>query len=225
MEIGQAFTFVKADEEWIKKLGFGALFVLFGFLILPLFPLVGYQVRIIRNVIDGKQRPLPKWEDFGKLFMDGLILVVAGFIYALPISLISICGIVAGNASTDTLFIVVTIVGSCLGFVYGIALMFVIPALYIQYARYGQFGSLFRFAEVIAIARGNLVNFLIIAVVSVVANLVVGIASGIAVITICGPIVVSLAGAAWVMYATGHLYGQVARGTSGKALSFDYKPA
>ena len=70
MEIGKAFTFVTEDEGWIKKLAIGAVFVLVPFLILLV---IGYQILIIRNVIDGKDRPLPEWEDFGQLFKDGLI--------------------------------------------------------------------------------------------------------------------------------------------------------
>lgn len=228
MEIGKAFTFVNEDEAWIRKLAIGAVFVLVPFLVLIV---VGYQIRIIRNVIDGKERPLPEWEDLGQMLVDGLILIVAGFVYALPIILISAC---AGVVSTTTanaagnmsgIGIASTIVSSCLGLLYGIAMMFVIPALYIQYARAGDFGALFRFGEVIAMARENLVDFLIVALVNLVANFVVFFVSILTVITICGPIVVSLAGTAWVMFATGHLYGQVARKMSDKALVADYSPA
>ena len=143
MEIGKAFTFVTDDDSWIKKLAIGAIFVLVPFLILLV---IGYQILIIRNVIDGKDRPLPEWEDFGKLFIDGLIMVVAIFIYALPIILLSLCGAVIGATTTDAAGsmspgggIGVALL-SCLAILFGIALAFIGPALYIQYARYGEFG-------------------------------------------------------------------------------------
>lgn len=228
MEIGKAFTFVTDDDDWIKKLAIGAIFVLVPFLILLV---IGYQILIIRNVIDGKDRPLPEWEDFGKLFIDGLIMVVAIFIYALPIILLSLCGAVIGATTTDAAGSMSPGGGigvalfSCLAILFGIALAFIGPALYIQYARYGEFGRLFRFGEVVAIARENLVDILIVILVMWAANLVVSLVSTIAIITICGPIIVSVAGTAWILFATGHLYGQIAHKSSGKLSESEYNPA
>src|SRR5512139_3236500 len=48
------------------------------------------MVGLIRNVMNGSPEPLPNWDDIGKKFMDGLILTLAGFVYALPM-LIVIC--------------------------------------------------------------------------------------------------------------------------------------
>jgi hypothetical protein len=225
MEIGQAFTFVTEDKDWIKKLAIGALFVIIPFLILLV---IGYQILIIRNVIDGKDRPLPEWEDFGQLFMDGLIVFVALFVYALPMVLLSICGIVvfagtsdpSGNLSGGGIAGVGLI--SCIAILYGFVLAFLTPAIYIQYARAGEFGPLFQVGEVVAIARENLVDILIVIVVAIVANMAVSLVSSIAVITICGPIIISMAGTAWIMFATGHLYGQIARKTQNKSMESSY---
>jgi hypothetical protein len=231
MEIGKAFTFVNEDEAWIKKLAIGAVLILLSFLLLPIFAVIGYQIRIIRNVIDGRERPLPEWEDIGQMFMDGLMLFVAGFVYALPIILVSACAGIVNSATADAagnmtgLGIVVTIASSCLGLLYGLAMALIVPALYIQYARVGEFGALFRVGEIIAIARQNLVDFIIVLLVNMVGSFVVSLASVIAIITICGPIIVSLAGTAWVMYAVGHLYGQIARKASDKMMAPDYSPA
>ncbi len=229
MEIGKAFTYVNEDEAWIKKIAIGAVLVLLSFLLIPILPLVGYQIRIIRNVIDGKDRPLPEWDDFGQLFIDGVIVVVAGFVYALPIILISVCSSIvsasmdSGNMEGAGIAIVIAL--GCLSALFGIALAFIGPALYIQYARTGEFGALFRFGEVIAITRENLVDILIAILVNMIASFVVFLATLITIITICGPIIVILAGTAWVMYATAHLYGQIARKMSDKAMAPEYRPA
>lgn len=231
MEIGKAFTFVNEDEAWIKKLAIGAVFVLFGVFLIPIMVVVGYQIRIIRNVIDGKDRPLPEWDEFGQLLVDGAVMFVAGFVYSLPIILISVCSAVVnaslfdGSADTEGIGIVATIALSCLSILYGLALAVIIPALYILYARTGELGSLFRFAEVIATARENLVDFIVVVLINLVANMVVGFAAILVAITLCGPFIVLLAGTAWVMFATAHLYGQIARKTSGKILTPDYSPA
>jgi len=228
MEIGQAFTFVTEDKDWIKKLAIGAVLVVVPFLILLV---IGYQILIIRNVIDGKDRPLPEWEDFGQLFMDGLIVFVTLFVYALPMVLLSLCGVLifagtsdpGGNLSGGGIAGVGLL--SCIAILYGIVLAFLTPAIYIQYARTGEFGPMFQVGEVVAIARENLVDILIVIVVAMVANIAVSLVSSIAIITICGPIIVSLAGTAWIMYATGHLYGQIARKMSNKSLEPSYSQA
>lgn len=227
MEIGKAFTFVTEDENWIKKLALGAVFLLVPFLFLLV---IGYQILIVRNVIDGKEHPLPEWEEFGQLFIDGVIMLVTIFVYSLPMTLLIICSSAVGAATSDASGMSGGAVAgvallSCLAVLLGIALAFVTPALYIQYARTGEFGSMFQFGEVIGIAREYLVDILITIVVIMVANMVVSVVSTIAIITICGWIIVGLAGSAWVLFATGHLYGQIGRKMSDKALEPDYSPA
>jgi len=238
MEIGKAFTFVTDDDEWIKKLAIGGALmlvsILFGALLLPLlviFFLVGYQVAIIRNVIDGKDRPLPEWQEWGQLFIDGVIVSVAALVYAIPIILLTICSLAlilpasveGGDPGGGA--IAGTVVLTCLAVLFGIALAFITPALYIQYARTGEFGPLFRFGEIVAVARDNFVDILLVILATWVANLVVSIVGTIAAITICGPLIVIPAGTAWVMYATGHLYGQIGRKMADKGLQADYTAA
>lgn len=238
MEIGKAFTFVTEDDEWIKKLAIGGglmlISILFGALLLPLlviFFLVGYQIAIMRNVIDGKDRPLPEWQEWGQLFIDGVIVSIAGLVYALPIILFTICSLalilpasIEGNDPSGGA-IAGTVVLSCLTLLFAIALAFIAPALYIQYARTGEFGPLFQVGEIIGIARENFVDILLVLLATWVANIVVSIVGTIVAITICGPLIVIPAGTAWVMYATGHLYGQIGRKMAEKNLQADYSPA
>ena len=81
MDIGKAFTFINEDENWVKKLGIGALISFIPFLN---FAALGYQVQISRNVVQGEERPLPEWNNLGDLFLDGLRVMGAMFIYMLP---------------------------------------------------------------------------------------------------------------------------------------------
>ncbi len=73
-----AFDFVASlrvvtdDPAWLRKLLVGSLVTLFGILVLPLPLLIGYQLRVVRNTARGDARPIPEWEDWGGLFMDGL---------------------------------------------------------------------------------------------------------------------------------------------------------
>jgi hypothetical protein len=94
MDFGRAFTFVKEDERWTTKIGIGAVVMFFSFLFLgiPSILLIGYQLAVTRRVMEGKDLPLPEWEDWGKLFMDGLYLVVAIFVYTLPLTILLCLG-------------------------------------------------------------------------------------------------------------------------------------
>ena len=179
----------------------------------------------------GEERPLPDWDEFGQLFIDGLIIIVSILVYALPIILISLCGSAIGFLTADsgggwtTGGIVGNSLFGCIALLYGLALAFLTPALFIQYARTGEFGTLFQVGEVVAIARGNLVDILLAIIVIFVANFLLFIIGVISVITICGPLIVFTAGTAWVYYTTAHLYGQIGRKMNDNNLETAYDAA
>jgi hypothetical protein len=227
MDIGKAYLFVKDEEGWIGKIAIGAVILFFSFLIIPIFFLVGYQIAVARSVLDGDEHPLPAWDNWGQLFIDGVVVLIAQFIYALPLVLLSLCSwlvflVPALGAGTDLEEALAG--GALIGFLaimcvivlLAFALAFVVPALYVQYARNGDFGSMFRFAEVIEIARQNLVDILLTILANLGAGLVLSLLITIASITICGGIILSFAGPVWLMVATAHLYGQIAANVEGK---------
>ena len=84
MDIGKSFTFIFDDEEWVSKLLIGVLFVLASTVIVGIPFLLGYMIRIVRNVMAGNEKPLPGWDDLGDLLKEGLILAVILIIWAIP---------------------------------------------------------------------------------------------------------------------------------------------
>ena len=84
MDIAKSFTYVFDDEQWVSKVGMGALVSLLSFLIIPIPLLTGWLVGITRNVMNGEKHPMPAWDDLGTLFRDGLSLLVASLVYTLP---------------------------------------------------------------------------------------------------------------------------------------------
>lgn len=226
MDIGKAFSFVAEDEDWLTKIGIGALISLLSFLILPIFLLVGYVVQVTRNVKNGERRPLPAWTDWEKLFMDGLYVGIAQIVYTLPFWLLMCLAIVAtvgfgglAGASEDAaiLGIIATwSIAGCLLIVFMIALFFISPAIVIQYVRTDEFGATLRVGEVLALARDNAGSILVAALVtfgvSFVLSLVVG---GLQVIPCIGNIIgliIGIFAGPWFAAASGHLYGQIAAG-------------
>jgi hypothetical protein len=206
MDIGKAFTFPFDDEDWVKKLVIGAVL-----LIIPIanFITFGYMIRTLRNVAEGQAKPLPEWDQWGDDFMKGLLVVVAAFIYSLPIVLVNvitaILGAVAGSAdsqSTQGVMALCTTVLSCLSGLWGLVVGIVIPAAVVKYAEEGEFGSFFKFSEIFQWIRDNLKNYIIALLVIIVARIVASLG-----VIACG--IGVLFTMFWATVTMGHILGQV----------------
>lgn len=89
----QTLKFPFSDKRWIQKVLVGLLLTLASFIILliPAVFLVGYYFRVSRRIIsDDGQAVLPEWNDWGKLFVDGIRYIGVSFIYSLPLSISAI---------------------------------------------------------------------------------------------------------------------------------------
>lgn len=215
MNISEALTFTFRDEDWLKKLGIGALITLVSFLLIIPFPiLIGYQIATMRNVMNGEKRPLPAWDNTGEMFVEGWKIVGVSLVYSLP--LIILYGLIFGlifaleNSGAEDILGVFIGLAQCVVFIFSMAMALFAPAVLVQYARTGTFSDCFNFSEIYAFTRRNIGNVLLTIISSIVASLLMQIAAVISLITICGPIIVFLAGYVWLAAAIGHLYGQVA---------------
>lgn len=72
IDFGRAFQFFFEDPEWQKKTLMGSLFALLTMVIVGAPFLAGYGMAVLRRTARGEALPLPEWDDYGKLFMDGL---------------------------------------------------------------------------------------------------------------------------------------------------------
>jgi hypothetical protein len=221
MDIGKAFTFVFDDEDWIVKVLIAAAILLvgtlLGVLVIPAIVafalLVGYSVEITRRVIHGNPQALPEWDNWGNLMADGLKVIVIGIVYALPIIALSVClglpiGILAEDA--EALSSVLSVMLSCLSFLWGIAMSILLPAAMAFYVADGELSAAFRFGEVFAFVRDNLKTYLITFLMSWVASFVGGLGT-----IVCGVGVLVTAPYGWMV--TGHLYGQAYLEAAGQA--------
>ena len=221
MDIGKAFTFLTEDEEWLQKLGIGSLIAFAGSIIpfIPLLLLTGYELEITRRYVHGDKPLLPAWDDLGKYFMDGLYVAIARLVYASPLLLLFCVffGVLTVPALLEADGEVMAVIFSssafvtiCLGFLLAIALIFLTPAINIQYIRTGEFGSLFRVGEVIAIARDNMGSIVLMVIAVLAGWIIISIISSILAITICGAFIATWVGMAWIRMVSGHLVGQIA---------------
>jgi hypothetical protein len=229
MQIGKAFSFSFQDKSWVSKFLIAALIS-----IVPIlnFAWAGYIVELVRNVIDRKPEPLPEWGDFGRKFMDGLILTVAYFIYSLPALLVAcvmstifvIPAIMdsGGNASQEAInralagssFVTFCLI--CLVSLYALVLTVLLPGILANFAQKRTFGSCFELGEVYrTVTRHGSSYFmavLMIVLVGVGISLVLGVVTGLVGWIPCVGWLVSLVlymlSVAYVGAVTGHLVGQ-----------------
>jgi hypothetical protein len=176
-DFAKPFRFVFDDPQWMQKIGLGGLFYLACFVIIGWFFILGYMSQLARNVVAGVPRPLPEWVDFGKLFNDGVKLVVVGIIYSLPNLILIVVGIVfamiAGIYEPDTPLPAVAI--GCMVLLmmpFVLLTYFFMPAALTRVAISGEIGSAFEFREIWNYVKRNLSNYFMAIVVYIIANAV-----------------------------------------------------
>jgi hypothetical protein len=225
MDIGKAFSYPFEDDEWLSKLFLGAIVSAVPILN---FAWTGYTVDIVRNVSDGVSLPLPDWSEFGDKFVKGFLIWAAGFIYSLPaliiaclpLGFLTISVLAEDSNLSDTFFSVFTGVGIfliCLIVLYLLVFSFYFPAVYINFARKGTFGSCFEIGEIIKIVSENTSEYLTAWLISIVGAILVGIIIAVAIgllgwILCIGWIIawlISAIGSVYMYVIFSHLFGQV----------------
>lgn len=173
MDFGAAFSFVTADEEWVKKLAIASVVALIGVFTLGLaaIPLAGWGLAVARRVIDGTQPTLPDWSEFGQFIMDGLKIVAIVLVWALPLILLSACaglasGLLAEQANDQTLTTVISVLVSCITIPYAILLAIMTPAAFGHLAKTDQLGEAINPATAFRAVRANIGAYVIVALMS-----------------------------------------------------------
>ena len=221
IDYGQSLKFAFEDENWLKKLGKAALWAFISMLLL-IFPVyffsMGYGLETARNVLNGKENPLPELEDVGATFKDGAKFFVVCLIYGSPIIILYcvLFGIIIAAGASDGLDEEAleaamgggVLVVQCLMYVFGLALALLLPAIMTLYLRTNDIRESLNVSEVFSITRDNLVTCFLILLMTVAASFIFQIVFLFSFITICGWIFVYFAGIPWITAVQGHLIGQ-----------------
>jgi len=225
MDIGKSLQFVFDDEDWLSKLGVGALISLIPILN---FAWAGYDLHLMRNVIDGVELPLPRWDEIGEKLIRGLLITVAGFIYALPgilflclpIGVLTLPAFVQDSDVQGALAVFTTFGGialfCCIG-LYFLVFSFFFPAVQLRYARTDNFKSCFEIREIISLITSNLSNYLVAWLITLVVGVLVGAVVGVVGMFLgwvpcLGQIavwIISAVAGAWASVVYAHVFGQV----------------
>lgn len=220
MDFGKAFSFVFDDDEWLKKLVIGGIILL-----IPIvdFAILGWMLEIGRRVARGDAEVLPGWDDFGTYFVRGLKAFVVALVYVLPIIILEICpatlSVMGQNSDTmGTVASIVSLLVSCVVFIYSIFLAFVLPAALMRFTMANDsIGAGLAFGEAISMVKDHLNAYLIVFLGSLIAGIVAPLGTIACIVGIIFTYPYALA-------LQGHLYGQAYAEASGGILSSGSTP-
>jgi len=225
MDIARSFTFIFQDREWTNRMSLGAAI---SFVPILNFASVGYEVETARRVMRGESCPLPTWDELGRKWKDGLILLLARLIYYLPFYLL-MCGPLtlfvsvpfmpdeqSAKAAAGTVLLIWSLACSA-GLFLAIIIGFLSPAISLQYVRRGTFAACFDMAAILGTIRNHTSEYLLawlgVVCASLIYSLGVMIASGllswIPGVGWVAQIVLIGVGIFWANVVTGHLVGQL----------------
>ena len=172
----QNLVYMFKDANWLSKILVGALVSLVPILN---FAAYGYMVQTTRNIRDDEATPLPGWSgNLGRFFMEGLKLIVIGFLYSILIwilSLISIPLFTSDSGAAKALGVLILLVE----IVVALLLLFWFQGVIVNFANKGTIGSGFAFGAIWGIIQKNMGRMLVTLGVAILASMIVGIVAGI----------------------------------------------
>ena len=205
------FSFVFDDPNWVPKILLGGLFLLLAFILIGAFFIFGYLAQLVRNVVDGKERPLPEWDTLGDYFTEGLMLFCVMLVYSLPVVIIAVAiGIPSAflgalehegyrNIGGGLLSC-----ASCFMFPVAFAVYFFLPAGLLMSITQRRFGAAFELGRLWEFIRENFANYLLAIVVAIIARFI----GGLGIILLCVGVLFT---DFWAMLASAHAFAQTYR--------------
>jgi hypothetical protein len=164
--IGNSFSYVK--EGVIDKVNKWLLLIIATLILV--IPLNGYIMGIYRGTT-----PAPEVENWSKLCVDGIRIIIVGIIYALPAIILEflIIGLLAFATIQNTLTGMVGAGLLCLLIIVVIIIGIISPIGIIRFARTAKFGEAFNFGEIIATIKK--IGWLSYILALIIVDIVVGI--------------------------------------------------
>lgn len=181
----QLLRFPFDDPKWQNKALIGVLLGIGSILLFPIslvlaLPLSGYSLRLMRQVIKGDEPSMPEWDDWSELFTDGIKAWVVGFVYSLPMMIVTCC-------FYGSFFAIIPLIASAedsprmaLAFAGGMVIFYILIFMLMAFmfalvvittyfasvaltrlAATGSLGSAFEIGEVIRLGRKGFTNYLL----------------------------------------------------------------
>ena len=168
---GESFNYAK--EGVVEKMNRWIMLTIATIIIC--IPLMGYMMKIYRGA-----KPAPEVDDWGTLFIDGIKLLIVGFIYFIPVIIIwafasaAVFGaVLSGNPSAALAGMAGAGVLGLVAIILKIIIALILPMAAIRFARTNNFGEAFNFNAILAhIGKIGWINYIIALII---AAIVIGI--------------------------------------------------
>jgi hypothetical protein len=158
--LGRSFSYMFEDEDWFQKILIGAAFCLLSLVLIGIPFVLGYLLQVARQSSQGKELPLPAWDNLGDKFVSGLLFIVIGVIYGIPLAIIY--------------FVLVFI--PCIGWLamlfLALSFALIFPYITVRFARTGNIGDAFDLSGMWGFLKANLGNLLIVWVMSILFHII-----------------------------------------------------
>lgn len=214
MNYSAALSYIFQDRDWLKKTALGGLCIFIavftGILFFAAFFAIGYYVNVLRQVMQGAEKPLPEWDNnWSKFFTDGLMGAFILFVYLLVIGglgAVMIVSFAAGDLADYEK--VLGIVFTALGILLGVTIMGNLGLM--RYAATNDFAAAFRLAEISQLLKNDFGNFITIVLFTSLLN---------GMLFLAGLGIFSPFTNFWGYLVQAHLLGQFARGVHSPTLA------
>ena len=193
-----------ARGDWIGRIAIGGILLFFSFLLIPLFFVMGYLINVLKTTVNGESEP-PAFEDWGELFVTGIVGTVISFVYSIVPFLIfggiavvftGLGGLIGGDGGG-----VLAGLG-LLTFLLAIPVVFLVyymvPAALTNYAIEGKLSAAFEFGTLKPVLLS--VEYLVAVLLPLVVAVLLWVVTGVLSITVIGLVLVPFL----------QFYGQVA---------------
>lgn len=178
-----AIRYPMEGDAWKKTVIIGGVLTLFGFLLIPLFAVYGYVVRVVRDGLEDGSEP-PVFGDWVDLIVDGIKVFVIGVVYFLVPGIVfaltvggSMAAIATGTRGGMAAGAAGFGLGALLGLVLTVVASYLAVAAIVNFVAEDRVGAAFEFGTLRAVitTRAYAMAWLLSVVVFIVAALVSGI--------------------------------------------------
>lgn len=215
--IPAAMNYLRESEDAATTVIIGGILTLFAFLIVPLFAVAGYLVRVLDRTASGEEEP-PIFEDWGDLIVEGAKASIVAFVYASVPTVVLLAFVVSGGllgSSDSGVLGAVGAIGVVLGLVAWIGLSlaaaYVVPVALANFAENRTLGAGFDRATLgrVLVDRTYAVGWLTALAVVVAGGLVAGLLSLLPIVGAIAGAFVSFYAAVMAYYVVGRTWGEL----------------
>lgn len=209
------------NGTWISLVSGLLTVVLVG--VIGLFLVVGYNLRLLKNVQNGEEHPLPDWDRFGADVGLGFRLWIVQIVWSLPALVFALIAVLTVGYDVGQLGIpqMGFSVWTVLQILYTILVALAGPAISIAVAQHGRISDGLRAGPILNWTFSHLGYIVLALIVSIVVGIVLGIAGAVTGALALGiGLLFTIPFASFcIMVYYSHLYGQLARHTDVSALA------